>query len=71
MANGNVTKIIDYLESNGIFYVTDLLVSYYNMFLIPYEEFVRRFENIKSELGNGYQDKLLDDQALILKVYKG
>ena len=68
MEEGNVTKIINYLESNGVFYVTDLLVAYYDLFLIPYDIFVSRFESIKRELGGDYLDKMENDFSLILKV---
>ena len=70
MTEGNVTKIIKYLESNGVFYVTDLLVSNYSLFLIPYEEFVRRFETIKNELGSYFLERIDSDYSLVLKVYK-
>ena len=70
MKEGNVAKIIRYLEGNGIFYVTDLLLAYYNIFLIPYEEFVSRFESIKENLGNDYKERMENDHSLILKVCK-
>ena len=68
MNEGNVSRIVKYLERNGVFYVTDLLVAYYNVFLIPYEEFVNRFESVKEELGEDYLDKIEKDTSLILKV---
>ncbi len=71
MSESNIDIIIKYLEKNGIFYVNDLLITYYSIFLIPYEDFINRFELIKEELGSDFQDKLEKDNSLILKVFKG
>ncbi len=71
VSESNIDIIIKYLEKNGIFYVNDLLITYYSIFLIPYEDFINRFELIKEELGSDFQDKLEKDNSLILKVFKG
>ncbi len=70
MEEGNVTKIINYLEINGVFYVTDLLISNYGLFLIPFEDFKEKFDTIKDKLGSDCQDSLDNDYSLILNIYK-
>ena len=59
----NISKIFNYLDDNNIYYAKDL-------FLLSIDEFVNRFEKLKSILGNDYADKLGDDASLIELMYK-
>ena len=66
----NVTKIFRYLDENGVYYANDLFLMALNLFLLPYEEFVERFEKLKNKLGPDYIDRLGEDCSLIEIMYE-
>lgn len=66
----NLYNILKYLDKNGIYYYKDLLLSSLNLFLLPHEEFINRFEKLKSELGPDFADKLGEDSSLIEIMYE-
>jgi hypothetical protein len=66
----NVTKILEYLKNNDIYYAKDLLLSSLDLFLLPSEQFIRQFEKLKKELGSDFADKLGEDSSLIEIMYK-
>ena len=65
----NISKIFDYLYRNGIYYAKDLFLSFLDLFLLSYDEFVRRFEKFKNKLGADFAELLGDDLSLIEYMY--
>lgn len=65
----NANKIFAYLEENGIYYYKDLFLSSLDLFLLPYDIFVKRFEKLKRVLGENYVSKLGDDSSKIELMY--
>ena len=57
------------LERNGIYYAKDLFLLSLDLFLLPYSEFVNKFEKLKQKLGNNYINKLSEDMSLIGIMY--
>ena len=57
----NLFKIYKYLIDNGIYFARDLIVDYLDIFTLDYDEFVTRFEKLKSELGSNYVEILEND----------
>ena len=66
----NVYHINKYLLDNDVYYAKDLLISSLDLFLLPYEEFIKRFERLKERLGNDFVDKLVEDTSLIEIMYE-
>lgn len=66
----NVVKIFKYLDNNGIYYAKDLFLVSLDLFLLPCDEFINRFECLKSKLGKNYIDKLGEDVSLIEIMYE-
>lgn len=66
----NVAKICKYLEENGIYYFKDLFLSSLDLFLLPYEEFIKKFEKLKEKLGYNYVKCLGEDSSLIEIMYE-
>ena len=66
----NVTKIFQYLDSNGVYYAKDLFLSSLDLFLLLVDDFIIRFEKLKSRLGSDFVDKLGDDMSLIEIMYE-
>ena len=56
-------------EKNGIYYAKDLFLLSLDLFLLPYSEFVNKFEKLKQKLGNNYINKLSEDISLIEIMY--
>lgn len=66
----NISKIFKYLDDNGIYYAKDILLSSLDLFLLPVDEFIIRFEKLKNKLGNDFIDKLGEDTSLIEIMYE-
>ncbi len=66
----NVAKIYKYLVDNGIYYAKDLLLESLDLFLLPKEEFITKFEKLKNVLGEDYIDKLGEDLSLLEIMYQ-
>ncbi len=65
----NVSKILNYLDNNGVYYAKDLFLSSLDLFLLPYDEFVVRFDKLKNILGEDYVDILGEDSSKIELMY--
>ena len=65
----NVSKIIKYLENNGIYYAKDLFLTSLDLFLYPVDVFIRKFEILKEKLGDDFVNKLGEDSSLIEYMY--
>ena len=66
----NVAKIIKYLDENGVYYSKDLLLISLDLFLLPSDIFIEKFEILKSRLGHDFVDKLGEDSSLIEIMYE-
>ena len=66
----NISKIFRYLQENNVYYAKDLLLSSLDLFLLPVEEFIKRFEKLKTRLGIDFVDKLGEDSSLIEIMYE-
>ena len=66
----NITKILNYLNRNGIYYAKDLLLNSLDLFLYPSEIFIKKFERLKDVLGIDFVDKLGEDSSLIEIMYE-
>ncbi len=66
----NVYYIYKYLTDNGIYYVKDLLITSLDLFLLPYQEFIRKFEILKEKVGVDFAEKLGEDLSLIEIMYE-
>ena len=66
----NVQKIYSYLLANNVYYAKDLFLSSLDLFLLPQDEFINRFEKLKLKLGKDYAYKLAEDSSLIEIMYE-
>lgn len=66
----NVSKILRYLNDNMVYYAKDLLLSSLDLFLLPEDEFIKKFENLKNKLGPDFVEKLGEDISLIEIMYE-
>ena len=66
----NIAKIIKYLDENGVYYSKDLLLTSLDLFLLPNDIFIKKFEVLKSKLGSDFVDKLGEDSSLIEIMYE-
>lgn len=65
----NVSKIFEYLNKNGVYYYKDLFLSSLNLFLLPCDEFIAKFEKLKVKLGTNFVDELGEDSSMIELMY--
>ena len=66
----NVYKIFSYLSNNGVYYFKDLFLNSLDLFLDPYEIFIKKFEHLKEVLGDEFVEKLGEDASLIELMYE-
>ena len=66
----NLKNIMLYLHKNGIYYLKDLLISSFDLFLLPVDTFIKQFEKLKTKLGSDYVEKLASDDGLIDRMYE-
>ena len=66
----NVSKINKYLEENGVYYSKDLFLSNLDLFLLPCDIFIKKFEMLKQKLGDNFVDKLGEYSSLIELMYE-
>lgn len=66
----NVNKIYKYLEDNNVYYVKDLFLSSLDLFCLPSNIFIKKFERLKLKLGDSFVEKLGDDSSYIEIMYE-
>ena len=74
----NLKNIFNYLNENDVYYAKDLLLTSLDLFLLPHEIFIKKFEVLKNKLFNaGIQGKLTKQkeedgsaEELFLKIRK-
>lgn len=66
----NVAKIHKYLLENNVYYAKDLFLSSLDLFLLPSDIFIKKFEKLKQKIGEDYVDKLGEDSSLIEIMYE-
>ena len=66
----NVAEIYKYLIDSGVYYAKDLFISSLDLFLLPSEIFIKKFERLKQKLGDDYALKLGEDSSLIEIMYE-
>lgn len=70
MDEKNIDKILEYLNENDVYYAKDLLISSLDLFLLPAEEFIKKFDKLKEKLGKDFVEKLGEDSGLIEIMYQ-
>ena len=50
--SNNVNRIFEYLKDNDIYYYKDLFLNSLDLFLLPCDSFISKFEKLKKELGS-------------------
>ena len=66
----NINNIFEYLRDSNIYYYKDLFLNSLDLFLLPCDSFINKFERLKKELGSDYVNKLAEDASLIETMYK-
>lgn len=61
----NVAVINRYLLDNGVYYAKDIFLSSLDLFLMPPELFIKKFEKLKTKLGKNFVNELGEDSSLI------
>ncbi len=66
----NVLHIFKYLNDNDVYYYIDLFITSLDLFLLPCNYFIGKFEKLKEKLGEEYVDLLGNDISLIEIMYE-
>ena len=66
----NLQKIFAYLYENKIDYAKDLFINDFDLFLLPSDIFIKKFEKLRNKLGSDFVNKLGEDTSLIEIMYE-
>lgn len=61
----NIIKCYEYLIKEKIYFSKDILLEYLDLFLIDYDEFKIKFQQLKKDLGSNYVEKLEENISLL------
>ena len=64
----NFLKIVRYLIENNIDMIEEVIVSYLKLFVIDYDDFVRKFELLKIKYGDNISNKISYDIQILEKI---
>lgn len=65
----NIQRILSYLKEQKIYYMEDILVQYLDLFLMSYDEFVRRFEQLKTKYFANFVEYLAYHFDILEEIY--
>lgn len=65
----NIQKILSYLKEQKIYYMEDILVQYLDLFLMSYDEFVRKFEQLKAKYFANFVEYLAYHFDILEEIY--
>ena len=57
----NMNKILTFLSNNNVKYLEDIVNNYIDIFIIDYEEFVNKYNELNSEYNNELYKKINDN----------
>jgi len=61
----NFIKIVYFLKDEGIDYVKEIVCDYLDLFTIDYEEFVKKYNNLKKKYGINFTNVLSKDLSIL------
>lgn len=61
----NVEKIINFLIGQNVDYIDELFSDYLDLFIIDYNEFVVRFNNLKQKYGENLVELISEDLSIL------
>lgn len=65
----NMIKIIDFLIDMGCFYVDSLLEDYLDLFIIEYDNFVCKYNELNLKYDNNFLEFVADDMNLLEEFF--
>lgn len=64
----NLNKIIDFLIFEKVKYIEDILNNYIDIFIIDYNEFVKKFNKLKVKYGNNLSYMINENMDILEKL---
>ena len=61
----NVLKIVEFLVSEQVDYIDELFNDYLDLFIIDYNEFINRFNNLKQKYGEILVELISNDLSIL------
>ncbi len=51
-------------------YIKDLLLTFLDLFLLPVDDFIEKFEQLKNDLGEDFVEQIGEDMSLMENFYE-
>ena len=65
----NFYKIVNFLEKENCYYMEDILEDYLDLFIIPYEEFVLKYNTLNKKYNNRFLEYASSNMDLLEELY--
>ena len=66
----NFYKIIEFLSKEKCDYIEDILSDYLDLFNIPYEEFIRKYNILNNKYNGKFLEKASEDMNMLEEFYE-
>lgn len=65
----NFKRICEFLISEKIDFIDELIMNYFDLFLIEYKDFVNRYQTLKIKYGSNLTEQIANDLNLLEELF--
>lgn len=66
----NFDAIIEFLKGKNMDFIDELIIDYLDLFLIPYNEFVKKYNKLEEKYGENLVEKIGNDMNILEEFYQ-
>ena len=66
----NFDAIIEFLKGKNMDFIDELIIDYLDLFLIPYNEFVKKCNKLEEKYGENLVEKIGNDMNILEEFYQ-
>jgi len=65
----NIQRIVSYLKKEKIYFIEDIILQYVDLFVLPFEEFIEKFEKLKEKYSANFVEYLAYHLNILEEMY--
>ena len=66
----NFDAIVEFLKGKNMDFIDELIIDYLDLFLIPYNEFVKKYNKLEEKYGENLVEKIGNDMNILEEFYQ-
>ncbi len=66
----NLDAIVEFLKGKNMDFIDELIIDYLDLFLIPYNEFVKKYNKLEEKYGENLVEKIGNDMNILEEFYQ-